>query len=295
MSDLTTGQLLEMALEYFAAVGIDVDVTDEGLTTGDGKVFGLEPLRRRLCQRDPAEWREAIRVHFETLLAVDPELPTTLAEAGPNLRSAVIAEADLGLFDGAIMERRLVDGLGERLMFRKGALGMTVRADIVEAWGDDPEAVWARARRGSLLDEPVEREEILLADPPSSFSSVRGGRWTSTWVVGLEALLPRPSRFGAIVAVPARDEILFHVIRDGSFAEATVAMLGLAASSYSESPLPIGCDLFWWSAGKLARICTPGESSYRYIRVPEFSRMLWELEETLGRHRPAHRLGRKTP
>jgi hypothetical protein len=42
-----------MALAYFARVGEEVTLTDEGLTTGDGRVFGLEPLRRRLAGRRP--------------------------------------------------------------------------------------------------------------------------------------------------------------------------------------------------------------------------------------------------
>src|SRR5690606_37187569 len=85
--------------------------------------------------------------------------------------------------------------------------------------------------------------------------------------------------FGALVAVPTRDEVLVHQIRDEEFTDAALAMLSHAANSYVESPLPVGCDLFWWNEGNLSRICTPAEDHYRYIRVPEFSSMLWRLEE----------------
>ena len=288
------GQLLEMVLAYFAAVGIEVEVIDDGVATGDGKVFGLEPLRRRLGRQAAGEWQEAVRRHFDTLMAVDPELPATYLEAVPHLRVAVVAEADLGLFQGEIMERKLVDGLGERLMFRRGPLGITVRVDVVDAWGEQPAAVWERGRRGALWDEPVERDEILLGDLPVTFSRLRGGRWTSTWVVALEEHLARPTPYGAVVAVPTREEIYFHPIRDESFADAAVAMLGMAAAALAESPLPVGCDLFWWRAGKLDRICTPGDGRYQYLRVPEFSAMLWQLEQSLRRPPSAsRRLGRK--
>src|SRR5690606_9538448 len=184
----------------------------DGLATDDGRVFRLEPLRRRLADRDPAEWEEAVRSHFDTLLAVDPSMPATFDEAAPGLRAAAVAESDLGLFDGALMERPLVDGLGERLMLRRGPLGMTVTTEAVRRWRVDAPRVWERARSGSL------------------------------WDVAL-------------------------------------AMLRHAMSSYVESPLPVGCDLFWWDDGTLHRICTPAGGRYRYIRVPAFSAMLWRLDE----------------
>lgn len=274
----TTADVVEMALAYFARIGEEVTVTDEGLTTGDGRVFGLEPLRRRLAERHPDEWAEGVDSHFDTLLTADPTMPVSFEEASLNLRSAVIAEADMGLFDGAIMERPLVDGLGERLMLRRGALGMTITRGAFESWETDEDLVWKTARDRALLDEPVHTVTFRV-DRGIRYMAVRGGRWTSTRAVAIEGVLGGEPEYGALVAVPARDEILVHRIRDEGFTDATLAMLSHAVTSYVESPLPVGCDLFWWADGRLARICTPGEDRYRYIRVPEFSAMLWRLEE----------------
>ncbi len=273
----TIDQVVELALAYFSHADQDVTVVDEGLSTDDGRVFGLEPLRRRLAGRDASQWEEAVRDHFDLLLGVEPVLPDTFAEAAPNLRSAVISSVDMGMFDGAIMERPLVDGLGERLMLRHGALGMTITAETVAGWEVDPDQVWARARDGALLDEPVDRVTFHLGHGVS-YWALRGGRWTSTRVLGLEEFLGGRKEFGALVAVPARDEVLVHQIRDERFTDATMAMLSHVATSYAESPLPVGCDLYWWNEGRLERICTPAEDRYRYIRVPEFSAMLWRLE-----------------
>lgn len=277
MDSPTADQLVELALEYFAATDIDVSLTDEGLTTGDGRTFGLEPLRRRLACHPAHEWPEKVRRHFDVLLAADHEMPATFGDAAPNLRSAVVAEVDLGLFDGAIMERPLVDGLGERLMLRRGILGLTVTEETVTGWGADIDEVWQTARQNALWDEPVHREEFRLAQV--RYTAIRGGRWTSTRVLDLDRYLDLRLDFGALVAVPARDEILVHQIRDAGFTEAALAMLSHAVDSYVESPLPVGCDLYWWSGSDLARICTPAEDRYQYIRVPEFSAMLWRLEE----------------
>lgn len=279
----TDSQVLELALSYFGGCGIEVTITDEGLTTEDGRVFGLEPLRRRLAQHEPAAWAGFVQSHFDVLLSADPEMPTTFAEAAPGLRSAVVAEADLGWFDGAILERPLVDGLGERLMLRRGALGMTVTAEVVDGWGVDRRRVWDRARSGSLWDEPVQRETHAVAGGAARYFALQGGRWTSTRVLGLDRYLSGRPSFGALVAVPARDEVLVHQIRDESFTDAALAMLSHTATSFVESPLPVGCDLYWWNEGELARICTPAEDRYRYIRVPEFSAMLWRLEEATQR------------
>jgi hypothetical protein len=285
----TDRQVLELALSYFGDRGMEVTVTDEGLTTHDGRVFGLEPLRRRLAQHDSELWADFVRSHFDVLLSAQPDMPSSFEEAGPSLRSAVVAEADLGWFEGAILERPLVEGLGERLMLRRGALGMTVTVDVVAGWGTDPAVVWDRARSGSLWDEPVQRETHSVAAGAARYFALQGGRWTSTRVLALDRYLkPHPS-FGALVTVPARDEVLVHQIRDESFTDAALAMLSHTANSYVESPLPVGCDLFWWYQGSLARICTPAEDRYRYIRVPEFSAMLWRLEESIDCARPRHR------
>lgn len=274
----TPDQIVEMALACLAARGVEVSVTDEGLHTEDGRVFGLEPLRRRLAQRDSEEWEKAVEDHFDVLLEASPEMPARFDEAAASLRSAVIAEADLGLFDGALMERPLTDGLGERLMLRRGMLGMTVTSEVVDGWGVPVERVWDRARSGSLWDEPVQRERFTVG-VGVRYLAIRGGRWTSTRVLALDRYLDSDTRYGALVTLPARDEVLVHQIRDDSFTDAALAMLSHTAASYVESPLPIGCDLFWWNRGELARICTPAEDRYRYIRVPEFSAMLWRLEE----------------
>ncbi|HZD06478.1 MAG TPA: hypothetical protein VE173_16315 [Longimicrobiales bacterium] len=272
---------MELALVYLTGQGVEVEVTDDGLASGDGRVFGLEPLRRRLALLPSRQWSEAVASHFTVLLGTDPEMPASFGQAAPNLRSAVVAEADLGWFDNALMERSLVDGLGERLMLRRGAVGMTVTAETVAGWEADPDMVWERARDGSLWDEPVERQ-LIRHGGGAHIVAVRGGRWTSTRVLAVERYIDPRLPYGALVAVPARDEILIHQIRDESFTEAALSMLSQAAASYVESPLPVGCDLFWWSEGRLHRICRPGDQHYEYIKVPEFSAMLWRLEEAVS-------------
>ncbi|MGH8912531.1 MAG: hypothetical protein ACRDVD_08465 [Acidimicrobiia bacterium] len=287
----TVDQVVELALEFFSDRAIGVSLTDEGLATEDGRIFGLEPLRRRLACSDPAEWTEMVRGHFEVLLTADHEMPPTFAAAAPNLRSAVVAEVDLGLFDGAIMERPLVDGLGERLMLRRGILGLTVTEETVQRWDGDLDEVWATARRNSLWDEPVHRESMRIG--AAGYTAIRGGRWTSTRILDLSCYLDPRIDYGALVAVPARDEVLVHQIRDESFTDAALAMLSHAVDAYIEAPLPVGCDLYWWSGWDLARICAPAEDRYRYIRVPEFSAMLWRLEEETAERcaRPRQRRG----
>lgn len=283
----TPAAVLELSLESLAALGVDVEVTDEGLATPDGKVFGLEPLRRRLAAAEPDEWPGLVRRHFDLLMAVDPEMPGSFEEAAPNLRAAVIADVDLGLFDGAIMERPLVDGLGERLMLRRGSLGMTVTAEACDDWAIGPAAVWERARQNAIWDEPIHRQRF--GPRPVGYTAIRGGRWTSTQVLDLNRHLTGAAAFGALVAVPARDEVLVHQIRDEAFTDAAMAMLSHTVDSYAQAPLPVGCDLFWWSGTQLSRICTPGEDRYRYVRVPEFSAMLWRLEESCAGLRARHR------
>lgn len=265
-------EVLELALRWFAATDQDVDVAADGLVTDDGRVFGLEPLRRRLAHVDANGWDDAVEAHFRALHDVDPTVPSRFEEARGGLRATVVAAADMGMFDGALAERPLVDGVGERLMLKRGSLGLTVTTEHLDSWSVDSASVWETARSNVLWDEAVERV------PTSGFVRLRGGSWTSTALLHVGHHVDVDPDFGALVSVPARDEVLVHPVRDDHFPESAVAMLAAAADVYVAAPLPVSCDLFWWRQGELERICTPGSDGYRYIRVPSFSRMLWRLE-----------------
>lgn len=275
----TESQVTELALEYFEGAGIDVTVVDGSIHSSNGQVFGLMPLQRRLSEVPPDEWASLVHRQFEVLLGFELAYPASFEAARSLLRSAVVSQLDLGMFDGALMERPLVDGLGERLMIRRGELGMTVTEEVVGGWKVDPADVWEAARSGSLWDEPVHREEFGW--PNARFTAIRGGKWTSTRALDVGRYLRPPAMYGALVAVPARDEVLVHQITDETMGPAAVAMLQHSIESFQRSPLPVGCDLFFWHDGELARIATPGEDGFVYLRVPEFSRILWTLEETL--------------
>lgn len=270
--------VLELALRYFATVDEEVDVADEGLVTSDGRVYGLEPLRRRLAYVDHGCWGDAVEAHFRALESVDPSIPERFEDARGGLRSAVVADSDLGMLDGALAERPLVDGLGERLMLKRGSLGLTITSQVVDEWDVAAATVWQVARSNALWDEPV----AVSGKTGDGFVTLTGGPWTSTAIIDVGRHLGSELAYGALVSVPSRDEVLAHRIGDGEFPESAVAMLTAAASMYARAPLPVCCDLFWWWEGGLERICTPGSDGYRYIRVPEFSRMLWRLEEALA-------------
>ncbi len=278
MDSPTIDQVQELALRCLGDAGIEVTVTEGGIKTEDG-VFGLEPLRCRLAGHDRDTWLELVRDHFEALVAIEPVVPDSFAEARPRLRSAVVSEKDLGWFDGALMERTIADGLGERLMIRHGSVGMTVTAETMQSWDVNPDEVWEAARDGSVWDEAIVRDVFRRGSV--IFTAIRGGIWTSTRITDLDRFVDSRLDFGVVAVVPARDEVLFHQVRDETFAEAAVAMLEHAGRSYMEAPYPVGCDLHWWGEGRLHRIGTPGPDGYRYLRVPEFSDTLRRLEADL--------------
>lgn len=268
--------LLDLAVAHLTEAGLEVTVEGDGLVTGDGRVFGLEPLRRRLAGLDRGAWREAVDLHFSALFAVDPSPPEVFEEAEPNLRSAVVAASDLGMFEGALVERPLAPGLGERLMLKRGDLAMTVTVDAASAWGVDPDEVWATARSNAIWDEPVTRRRVAVEG--GRYLALEGGSWASTRVVDLGRELDPTVAYGALVAVPARRAVLVHQIRDPGFVTVAVEMLRAAVACHVRAPLPVTCDLYWWNAGRLERICAPDGRRFRYVRVPDFSAMLRRLE-----------------
>ena len=54
---------------------------------------------------------------------------------------------------------------------------------------------------------------------------------------------------GALVAIPSRDKLFFHVIRDRDTAGVPAALdeIGrLAAECYENSPYPVSSLVYWW-------------------------------------------------
>ncbi len=86
---------------------------------------------------------------------------------------------------------------------------------------------------------------------------------------------PAADRHGAIVSVPHRHALLFHVIRDGKVVDAVNWLVPLAAAMYREGPGSISPALYWWHAGALSLL--PTRFDGRQIDVappPEFRQLL---------------------
>lgn len=83
----------------------------------------------------------------------------------------------------------------------------------------------SQARKGSLLDEPFERVSFPVSGTGLCFEVIRGGRWASPHVLSLESHLESAAPYGVLVAVPARDEALFHHIQSDKFVDIGVAMV----------------------------------------------------------------------
>ncbi|MPZ53050.1 MAG: hypothetical protein GEU79_10025 [Acidimicrobiia bacterium] len=278
MAAPTRDQVQELAMQVLDELGVEVTITDEGLESEEG-VFGLGPLRARLGDYGEEDWVGLVRAHFEGLLRVEVVVPESYDEARTRLRSAVISEHAMGMFDGALMERPLVDGLGERLMLRHGSMGMTVTEDVASSWGVEMEQVWKEARERSIWDESVIRDVYMKEG--LTFTAIRGGIWTSSRVLDLDRFIDPRIDYGVLTVVAARDEVLFHQIRDDRFAEAAVAMIEFAGLGFDETPFPVGCDLHWWFGDRLHRVGAPSHDGYRYLQVAEFSETLTRLERDL--------------
>ena len=196
-------------------------------------------------------------------------MPATFQEAASRLRSAVIAESDLGLFDGALMERPLVDGLGERLMVRRGPLEPSV-AEVMGAAGltvggfyahfQSKDALMLEAFRHLLSSR---RAKLKHFDPDMPFSERR--QLVAAFYLSRkhrdseEPGCPIPSSLGDMAQLPE------------SFHEALAEHLELMVAELAERPEDadtVLADIALMVGGlALARALGPSDLSDRVLRA----------------------------
>jgi hypothetical protein len=139
---------------------------------------------------------------------------------------------------------------------------------LPQGWGDQDLFVQALAR---VRDEPglqLDRHEVALDDDVAPLLVLHGPSvFTAThalWADEFEA--PAPAH-GTLVAVPTRNAVLAHPIRDARVTGVVEPMLELARSAAEQDAAPLTTRLFWLRDGRLEGVDA----------TPEFAELLERL------------------
>lgn len=249
--------------EAFAERGLEVDVFEGAVVDNAGRQFGLGNLAA-VCHNDDRGvrvWGELIHRHVEMVLRTI-EGPSALDTLPPaQIRAQLYPRVIRG--DGLDAEnfgyaRYVAPGLYELLALDLPESVMMLTDDALGRLGD---AGPLRDRAmANLRDLPVEGMETVEDDSGMRFEVVVGDSfYTASRVLALDSVVRQATgqqltEYGALVAMPFRHQLAFHVIRDTSVIPSLTGMAVFAASGYADTPGAISPYVYWWHGGTITQL-----------------------------------------
>lgn len=258
-----------------------------------GRRFGLGNLAA-VCHnepRGPRAWPELIRRHVGMVLRT-MDAPSALDTMPPDqIRAQLYPRVISG--DGLDPQsfgyaRSVAPGLYEILALDLPESVMMLTDEALEPLGKVPDLREMALR--NLRELPVESHERVKGDDGAHFDIVVGDSfYTASRVLALETLVRQVAGQeippdGALVAMPFRHQLAFHVIRDSGMVLALNAMASFAASGFEDTPGAISPYVYWWRGGMLTQLSDRDGEGLRIVVGDEFGELLERLvaEETDG-------------
>ncbi|MEO3975748.1 hypothetical protein [Streptomyces sp. CAU 1734] len=249
--------------EAFAEHGLEVTVYADVVSDSSGRQFGLANLAAVLHNDDrgPRSWPELVRRHVGMVLRTmdAPSALDTLSteqirsQLYPRIMSSEGFEREN--FDYA---RELAPGLYEIIALDLPESVMMLTDDALEPLGDHrylrEQALY------NLRGLAIEGHETVKGDDGMRFEVVLGDSfYTASRVLALESVVRETTgdlltADGALVAMPFRHQLAFHVIHDAGMIPALNAMASFAAAGYTDTPGAISPYVYWWRDGRLTQL-----------------------------------------
>jgi hypothetical protein len=227
----------------YDGAGALVPVGSDDRPAQAGMFAGLANLARTVSGLPRQQWRSAVAEHFEQMIAPDepPPIPDDLEK---HLYLRLVCASTIRP-DWAERVPEFVPGV---LTAPATYAGRAVLMHFdVDSLGVPPEEVTrmglANLRR--LRDE-VEHVRHNGAD----VATLTGSMFTASRALVLDTVLRESLRvenppFGCLVAMPARDMLLVHVLRDQTVITALDMMVTLATTTFSSRPGPVSPHVYY--------------------------------------------------
>ncbi|MGW6279675.1 hypothetical protein [Kribbella sp. NPDC055071] len=240
--------LVHIGLDVASRLGLDV--TYEGgaalvpvASSASGPVLGLTNLARTLSRYQEECWPDLIENHFRHLL--------DSVRHGPP---APPTDPEQELIQRLVPRHALPpDWTADRPDFVPGLLSVPATEDngIVAMFlnPSDLGLTWSAAEHIGLTNLRSRTDDVEWVDHDDiRIAFVTGSSFAASRALVLDTVLHESLHLdhlthGALVALPARELLLIHVIKDLSVIPALGQLLNLAARSYDHDPGPLSPDV----------------------------------------------------
>lgn len=246
----------------YDGAGALVPVADDGALETGGMFAGLANLARTVAAVPRQRWRAAVASHFAQM-SVDPP---------PELPADLERELYLRLVCAATIQPHWRERVPE---FMPGVL--TVPASYIDRsvamhfetgnLGLDP----GELRRIGLANLRRLRDTVELVEYDGAQVAVLGdSMFTASRALVLDTVLreslkvENPS-FGVLVAMPVRDTLLIHVLRDDSVVAALDLMVSAATHAFHNRPGPVSPHVYYVSGDEWHQVTDHSSGEVRVL------------------------------
>ncbi|GAA1676317.1 hypothetical protein GCM10009745_19420 [Kribbella yunnanensis] len=256
--------------------GALLSVGDDGLPADGGMSAGLMNLARTVSGLPRQQWRAAVAAHFDQMAPggappavpedLDNELYLRLVDA--STINPEWAERVPEFVPGLRMAPATYAGRSVAMHFDVDSLGLP--------WQDINRIGLANLRR---LKDTVEYVDCQGAQ----VAMLSGSMFTASRALVLDTVLRESLHvenppFGCVVAMPARDLLLVHVMRDPAVVYAMLEMTKMATRGYSESPGAVSPHIYYVTDNEWYQLTDYSTGKADLKRVPRFSAAMRRLE-----------------
>ncbi|MET7280535.1 hypothetical protein ABZS29_20020 [Kribbella sp. NPDC005582] len=270
--DATSARGFPMRFDGSSAL---VPIGADGAAVDDGMVAGLVNLARTVGGLPRQRWRAAVAAHFDQM--GDGSLPTVPENLDNELYLRLVDAAGIQtdwldrvpeFVPGVVTAPATYTGRAVAMHFDLDSLGIP--------WHDITRIGLANLRR---LKDTVEYVEVQGGD----VAVLTGSMFTASRALVLDTVLRESLHvenppFGCLVALPARDLLLVHVMRDPAVVYACTAMVRMANRFYSESPGPVSPHLYYVTENEWHQLTDYSSGTADLKRVPSFSQAMHHIE-----------------
>ncbi|GAA0611173.1 hypothetical protein HPO96_21985 [Kribbella sandramycini] len=241
------GRLVCLALAVVRRLGYELMYRDGVLQPTDprasGPILGLSNLARAIAHQDPAGWPQAVERHFTDLIRrLEEGVPDPPADPERALVQRLVPRAALP-----------AEWTADRPDFLPGLLSVPAaeQGDVVTMFlnPSDLGLTWSAAEGFGLANLRRRTDTVDFVDVGGvQIAALTGDSFTASRALVIDAVLrdslaisTPPS--GLLVALPSRDLLLIHVIRDLGAIPALGHLINHAVRTYNQAPGPLSPDV----------------------------------------------------
>ncbi|MFI7063841.1 hypothetical protein ACIBL3_22835 [Kribbella sp. NPDC050124] len=220
-----------------------VPIGSDGVPVAEGMFAGLANLARTVAGLPRQQWRSAVSAHFDQMMP--PGGP-------PTIPDDLDSELYLRLVCASTIEPTWAERVPE---FVPGVLTVPAtyagRAVAMHFDSDRLGVPWAEATRIGLANLRRLTDEVeQVRNDGAEVAVLTGGMFTASRALVLDTVLRESLRvenppFGCLVAMPARDMLLVHVVRDQKVVTALDMIVRLATCFFAGSPGPVSPHVYY--------------------------------------------------